>query len=293
MDPVFQLHPTGPGLVLAAAAVVLGAPLFSDGLRALRLRREFSRLRDAELGESPFGFLHVSGIVMLESPMFAPLSGLPCAGYRLEVRGIGSPIVKMVDEHRLFSITDGSATARVTDTGAQWQLPVTGEREIVPDQPLTEHLATLLKRAPEALWLRRTGGTLHLVERALPAGAVCHVVGYARHSRPLESEAELEWRRTGTDDAPSVTLAAGAAVARGAAVAASHGPRGASHEPDVWIGSGEHLDFLLVSDRPPQPAQLRIPTHRVLGVAIGPVLSMAGLIYLASAADFLRSIGRF
>ena len=42
----FFLEPTVPGAALAALAVAGGGPLFSAGLRALRLRHGVSRLRE-------------------------------------------------------------------------------------------------------------------------------------------------------------------------------------------------------------------------------------------------------
>ena len=44
MEWVEFLKPNAAGLTLAAAAIVAGAPLFSGGMRALRLRRQFGRL---------------------------------------------------------------------------------------------------------------------------------------------------------------------------------------------------------------------------------------------------------
>jgi hypothetical protein len=96
-------------------------------------------------------------------------------------------------------------------------------------------------------------------------------VGSAR-SEAVET-ATVEWIRTGTD-------------------AAAMAPAPLRRDPDLWIGGGDHLDFLLVSDRAPRPQDLRIPASRAIGIAIGPALSLAGMLYLASAADFLRAMGR-
>ena len=60
------LHPSPIGFTLAALAVIAGAPLFSDGMRALRLRRRFAALTDSNLGAHPAGFTHVQGHVALE-----------------------------------------------------------------------------------------------------------------------------------------------------------------------------------------------------------------------------------
>jgi hypothetical protein len=62
-------------------------------------------------------------------------------------------------------------------------------------------------------------------------------------------------------------------------------------EPDVWVGSADPADFLLVTDQRPDPRHLSIPAWRMLGTVAGPVLSLAGLAYLANALDTLRSLG--
>ena len=40
-------------------------------------------------------------------------------------------------------------------------------------------------------------------------------------------------------------------------------------------------------------AALTVPVRRIAGVALGPLLSLLGMLYLASAADYLRALGRF
>jgi hypothetical protein len=65
-----------------------------------------------------------------------------------------------------------------------------------------------------------------------------------------------------------------------------------SAEPDLWLGAGDHLDFLLVSDRAPDPAALHLPAWRAAGVVVGPALSLLGLLYLARVADHLRALAR-
>jgi hypothetical protein len=280
MDPVLVLHPTGAGIALAAAAVVLGAPLFSDGLRAVRLRRHFARLRAVPLADLPSGFVQVNGQVALESPLFAPLSNVACAGFRLEVRVEGRPLVQRVDEHRRFRLIDGGVHATVLEQGSRWDLPVSAVRTVPADQALSANLTTLLERAPEMHWARRAGETLHFTERTLAVGSRCHVIGYARHAAPVELLVEDEMQRTGTDDRVVTTSAR-----RAQAPAAS--------EPDLWLGPGEHLDFLLVSHAEPQLSRFSVPAWRALGAAFGPALSMAGLLYLASALDFMRASGRF
>jgi hypothetical protein len=273
MDLVHILQPSTAGLTLAAAAIIAGAPLFASGMRAVRLRKHLRRLQRFPLAELPGGFAHVHGRVVLESPLFAPLTATPCAGFQLEVRAEGLSLHRSVDERRAFRLEDGGASALVGAQRARWLVSATGERELRAEQPLTEGLAALLERVPEALWWRRAGGALMLVEHALPAGAECHVVGSIR---PMAAAAaSVEWARTGTDDAHAV---------------AEHG---AVPDPDLWVGNDDHLDFLLVSDQPPGEEDLRVPNRLAIGALVGPALSLGGMLYLASVADYLRSLGRF
>src|SRR6266487_1670405 len=85
MNSGFEFVPTAAGLSFAAAAVAIGAPLFSDGLRAIRLARAFRALEPSSIADAASGLAHVHGQVTLESPMFSPLGGIACAGYRLEL----------------------------------------------------------------------------------------------------------------------------------------------------------------------------------------------------------------
>ena len=276
MDFAQLVHPTVGGLACAVGAVVAGAPLFSDGLRSLRLRRHSADLAETPLAAGLAGFVHVRGTVTLDSPMFTPLSAVPCAGFQLEVHTVGAPIVKTVEERRPFRVTGREASARLESIAGRWSLSATAEREVAADEPLTGSLARLLQQVPEALWWRRAGGRLRLVERALLAGSSCHVVGFARRSHPLEQPAALEFVRTGTD----ATFEAVSAAA-------------ATQACELWLGPGEFLDFLFVSDRAPVARDLAVPAWRVLGAFAGPALSLLGLLYLATAADHLRTLGRF
>ena len=273
MAPIFS--PTPAGCVLAAAFVVAGAPLFSAGLRAHRLRRHLLRLAERPLAEVPTGFVQVRGRVALDGPLVGPLSGRPCAGFVLEVRR-GETVVAAIPERRMFRLVSGEATARVMGGEGSWTLATTAEREIRPGDALTENLTALVARAPEVGLLRGTGTTLTLVERSLAVGQECFVIGQAHHARPFELPQAVELGRTGTDAASVAT-----------------GARSLPREPDLWIGSGGHLEFLRISDRALDPRALAMPAWSLFGLGLGPLLSLAGLLYLAHAADRLRAAGRF
>jgi hypothetical protein len=276
MDLTQLVHPTAGGLACAIGAVVAGAPIFSAGLCSLRLRRHTAGLAERPLAASLAGFAHVSGHVALDSPMFTPLSATPCAGFQLVVHAVGAPIVRTIEERRPFRVAGREASARLESTGGRWSLSVTAEREIAANEPLSGSLARLLERAPAALWWRRAGGRLRLVERALLVGSQCHVVGFARRAQALDRLEGLELVRTGTDSTLEVVAA-----------------RASTPTHELWLGPGELVDFLLVSDLAPAARDLAVPAWRTLGVLAGPALSLLGLLYLAAAADQLRSLGRF
>lgn len=289
MDFPVWLHPSAAGLSFAAAAVAAGASIFSDGVRALRLRRLTSRLREVSLARTASGMAHARGTVVLESPLFSPLSQVPCAGYRLEVRGVGTPVARAIEVFRPFRISSGGVSARVGTSRARWVLSETGTREVTPDQALTQNLAALLERVPEALWLRRSRVTLRLTEHALLEGVECHVVGHLR-SHEVEVVDGVDLARTGTYDAAQDAMPAAVSRRRPSAVARAMArtfPGGAAF--DLRVDPGDALGFLLVSDRPPEPSQIAIGGIRIAGVALGPLLSLAGLLYLARAAELLRA----
>jgi hypothetical protein len=276
MDLTQLVHPTAGGLACAIGAVVAGAPLFSDGLRSLRLRRDFADLAETPPTDGLAGFVHVRGTVALDSPMFTPLSVAPCAAFQLDVHTIGVPIVKTVEERRPFRVAGPGASARLESTAGRWSLSATAEREVAADEPLPPSLSRLVDQVPEALWWRRAGGRLRLVERALLAGSFCHVVGFARRAHSIDHVEGLELVRTGTDGELGVAVASAPAQAC-----------------QLWLGPGEFVDFLFVSDRAPVPRELAVSAWRTLGAFAGPGLSLLGLLYLAAAADQLRTLGRF
>ncbi len=263
------------GSAIAAALVVAGAPMFSAGLRSLRLRRHLRALADRTRTHAEVGFGLVRGRVTLESPLVGPLSGRPCAGYRLEVLSRGALRVATLEDFRPFKLVTESGDAHVAASEGTWELSAIAEREVGPRDPMSENLTALLARSAEAQWVRRCGLKITLVERALLAGDDAYVIGSVRPAEPYELDAEAELERTGTDDA----------------IAAA--PRARSGTPERWIDGGGHLDYLHVSDRAPSAASLTVSPWRMLGVVVGPLLGMAGMLYLAAAADALRALTRF
>ena len=92
MDLLASIPVTAVGILLAGGLVVAGAPLFAMGRRALVLRRVLGSLAERPLGRDLSGWVHVRGRVALLSPLFAPLSGRPCAGFKLEVSATTSAL---------------------------------------------------------------------------------------------------------------------------------------------------------------------------------------------------------
>lgn len=315
----FLLQPTIAGAAFAALAVAGGAPWFSDGLRAFRLRRQLERLKEQPLDQEPVGFIHTRGRVLLDSPLFSPLTGKPCAGYRLEVQGGGASRSTVVEERRSFRLVSGETSARIMAGAGRWVLAETGRREIGPEEAVSENLGALLARSADVLLLKHRGVPMVLTEHALFAGAETHVVGQVRHARPFELPPEMELMRTGTDDVvqavpgtaratiglvpePTETPTAESEVKTEDLPPRSTGPFGIERrstgrpfpgEVDLWVDGSGLLDFVLVTDTPPRPEQLVVSKWRTLGMLLGPALSLTGLIYLAHAADQLHSQGRF
>jgi hypothetical protein len=283
----WTLQPTLAGVAMAATAVAGGAPLFSEGLRVLRLRRSLSRLTERSLRDLPEGFAHVSGRVALESPLFAPLSGKPCAGFVLEVGTAERGRVAMIAERRPFRLVSEGVVARVAGDRGHWQLTPGTARLITSDEAFSERMAQLIDRSPEAAWLRRSGASLAVIERVLPAGASCHVVGSIHGARRVVAMTEAAAARTGTDDLP-----VSGGVTR--TVDLLGGSRAAfAVEPDLSIDEGGSLEYLYVSDAAPGALDRAQPAWKLIGLGLGPILSLTGLLYLANAADRLRTIAPF
>jgi hypothetical protein len=257
------------GSAIAAALIVAGAPLFGAGLRSLRLRRALRDLKPLSTSGEHGGFGLAQGRVSLESPLVGPISRQPCAGYRLQIRA-GGMRVGTVEDLRAFRLTARGVVAHVAAAEGAWDLSAVAEREVAASDPLSENLTALLTQSPEALWLRRCGMTLTLVEHALLAGDECCVIGSARVARPFELEHEHELARTGTDDAHAR-------------------PRSHTVVPALTIETDAALDYLRISDRAPTSATLAVPAWRALGVIAGPLLGILGMLYLAALADALRA----
>src|SRR2546422_481300 len=99
------------------------------------------------------------------------------------------------------TVAGAALAAAAVAGGGPWELAPTSRREVRPGEAVSEHLDALLRRCAEAGWLRGQGRSLTLTERALLAGAECHVIGQARAARPYELPVQAELVRTGTDGA--------------------------------------------------------------------------------------------
>lgn len=271
-----QAIPSIAGAIAGAAMVAGGAPLFRAGLHALRTTRKARSLVMRSLADLPAGFAGVAGCVALDSPLFSPLTHQPCAGFRLGVAAEGQGNVATIEERRPFRVVTGRTIAHVAGRVAFWRLTAGEQRSLKPDDALTENLSRLLERSPEVRRLRRAGVTLLLTEHLLAAGAQCHVVGHARRSSRHKT-AKTEMKRTGTDDAVE-------------AASDAPDPQLLGH-PNLWIDGGSSLECLIVSDRPIAQVRLRHTRWRMVGLVVGPLLSLGGLIILAVLAVRLMRSG--
>jgi hypothetical protein len=271
MDPFVVLPLTPGGVIVAVACVFAGLPLFARGRRAWRLRRALASLRETPLTEQARGLVRVSGRAVLESPLFGPLSGRPCAGFELAVRGIGSAVGGVVQERRAFRLESGEASALVRPEHADWHLPVTGRRTLERGQAPSERLLALLDSCAELRWLRGRGVALELVERSLEAGHAVSVLGVARVERVLAAAPAGELAATGTDG--------------GGFTAPRLFPGPEVETVELALEADEPLERVQVhADPPGRP--LAAPSLGVASLALaGPALALAGLAYLAWAVE--------
>jgi hypothetical protein len=270
-NPLDVLPANAAGTLVAIACVIAGGPCFADGLRALRARRALAALRRAPGGALEPGLVCVKGRVALDSPLFAPLSTAPCAGFVVDVHLPDGSLAGRVHEVRGFRLETASGIA-VIGAGASWEPGVTAERTVESFSELSANLAALLRRTPELAWLEGRTGALRVVERALPASREAFVLGTAE--RLVFEQAEpVRLLRTGTDDVEFAV--AGDAVAT----------------PEWRIGADGPLERCIVSDRAPQPERYAPPAWRVAGALLGPVLTLAGLVALARATGPLLGRG--
>ncbi|HXS83258.1 MAG TPA: hypothetical protein VN896_11125 [Methylomirabilota bacterium] len=261
---------TALGLLAATACAVAGGPLFAAGRRALRLRQALGSLSEAPLTAEASGWVLVRGRVALASPLFAPLSGKPCAGYELEVCGDRSRVGGTVAERRAFQLECGGPTAFVSPERASWEAPVTAERTLSTSDPLPERLVELLESNAEIRWLRDRRAPLRIVERALENGSEITVLAVARREQAGVHVEEMELAATGTDDGLATTITSGDPAAT----------------PELWlVGDDAAGTGPRVFTRRPDVRALRPSPWRVALVGAGPALTLSGLIYLAWAAS--------
>lgn len=272
MAPSFEIPVTVGGLLAAIACVAGGGPLFAFGLRALRSRRAFARLREEPLSAELSGLVRVSGTVGLDSPLFAPLSNQPCAGFTLIADAEGTRIRGIVRQQRTFLLEGAPCGVRVEAAEHPWRLAMTAQRRIAAGEPVSERLAELFEASPELRWLRRSGMALRLSEHALLPHARVHVLA---HARVVASDAVLGEdvsMRTGTDDGRMTPFTSSARS--NDLVLSDEG-----HAPCAVADSAAMLD----ASAPPR--------WQAAGALLGPLVTMAGLLYLAHAAELLLAQG--
>lgn len=275
MPTPFEIPVTTAGMLAAVACVVAGGPLFAGGLRALRERRLLAGLSRSPVRARTYGFMHVAGTVALESPLFSPLSMRPCAGFRLEVRAGDGAAGGRVSQQRGFRLVSGEDEAFVEADAGEWIMPVTAEREVAAGEQVSANMAALLERDETLRWLRDRRAPMRIVERALEAGARVEVIGCAGESEPV-APAEPEWlAATGTDGGGFPAVAA-VPPAR----------------PSLHIRGADPIELRVVAGDPADPARFSPPPWRTAGLVLGPLLSLAGLVYLVHAAEATIA-GRF
>jgi hypothetical protein len=263
-------------MLASVACVVAGGPLFAGGLRALRLRRLLSGLLPSASAPGSLGFVRLSGHVALESPLFSPLSQRPCAGYQLEVRAADGSVAGRVGEHRGFKLVSDGCDAFVEAAGGEWDMPVTAERAVAAGEQVSANMAALLDRDVTLRWLRAHRAPMRIVERSVEAGTHVEVLGHARAAEAgtIIEDGEM-LAATGTDGA-----AFAAALSRTA------------ERPSLRIAAADPLDLRVIATGDADPMRLAPPRWRTLGAVLGPILSLAGLLYLAHAAESTIA-GRF
>jgi hypothetical protein len=274
MEHLFSIPLTPGGVILATLCVLAGAPLFARGRAAWNLRWRLARLATEPLVPESQGVVRARGRVLLDGPLFAPLSGLPCAGFELYVRGSGSAVGGVVRDLRQFRLEGEATTALVSPMNADWHLPETARRIVAVDERLPERLSTLLDTRAEIRWLRERGVALELVERSLCAGAEVSVLAVAQTQVSESYQVEEELAATGTDGGFSAPRLVPGPEAEG---------------PQLKLVTNGDLERAHVFADPADARYEGPSTWQVLLLFLGPALSFAGLLYLAQLAEpFLK-----
>lgn len=266
-------------LVLAALGVAAGAWLVRDGARALRHTTAWRGVTPSALAADAAGLVAAQGRVALEGPVFAPLSGRPCAGFVLEVAGQGLRVGHTVRQTRPFRLVNGTTAARVVDDRVRLRTAVTAERIVQPGEALPAGLQWLEDASAELRWLRDRDRPLHLVERALLVDHEVVVLGRARPSvvvgtiAPAHEAHELRVIvGTGTD---------------GRAFDATTVRAVATREPSLWLEPGIDGAALDVVEASPE---VRAPA---LGVRQAVLLPLGVTMLLLSLVGLARGIAPF
>jgi hypothetical protein len=263
----FEVPVSPAGTLAAAALVVSGGPLFADGLRAWRQRRLLAGLAAAALVPGRTGFVRATGQVALESPLFSPLSQRPCAAFQLEVIAMDGSTSGRVGQSRDFRLRSGSCEAIVAAKDGRWAMPITGEREVAAGEEISANMAALLAADTTLRWLRDRRAPMRIVERSVEAGSHVQVIGSARAIAVPEAAIAEVLAATGTD---------------GAVVTASAAP---ADGPSLRIAAADPLELRVLAAGEIDAATLALPAWRAWGAVLGPLVSLAGMVYLAHAAE--------
>lgn len=260
---------------LASLGVVGGCLLAHHGLRALRTVTAWRSIRPGALVPQAAGPVAARGRVALEGPLFAPLSGRPCAGFELEVVGQSVRLGHTVRQSRPFRLVNADVAARVVDDRMVLRTSVTAERVLQPGEAMPAGLQWLEDASVEMRWLRDRAMPLRLTERALFVDHEVVVLASARASnvvgsiQPVREEA-IARAATGTDGR-AWSGAAERAVA--------------SHEPALWLepcASDAALEIVDATHPAPMPQASHWRTAMLpLGIVMA-VWSFVGVLRVLS-----------
>ena len=121
--------------LMAAAFILIGGLVFVLGFRSMRRRRLIRDTPRSKIRSMAMGLVEIHGQAALDEPLTAPISGTPCAYWKLEIeeyrrqsnsKGKGSTYQWVAsgggERHRPFFAEDDTGRVRVEPEGAEFLL---------------------------------------------------------------------------------------------------------------------------------------------------------------------------